>query len=169
MDSMTTPKQLKNRYPYMFEGKHLGISIARGWMPLFEQLCMDIDNVLGIYKNGFCFTQVKEKFGSARFYWSMENRTPRIKINQISDEGISTVSTEYAGRSEQENENSLSQRIEDLVDAATTKTETMCVVCGEPAVLDHGNVHLLMLCEQHTQQRKRNSKLKIWFDAEDEP
>ena len=167
MDPITTPRQLISRYPYMFEGENLGISIARGWMPLFEQLCMAIDNLLGQHKSGFHFIQVKEKFGSARFYWSMNGRSPRLRINEISDQGINTEL--YRSNSEHQNENALSQKIEDLVDAATKKTQTMCVVCGQPALLDHGNFHLLMLCESHTQQRKCNDKLPIWFDAEDRP
>ncbi|MFZ4479088.1 MAG: HAD domain-containing protein [Rhodoferax sp.] len=65
---MTTPNQLNRRYPYMFSGENVGISIPRGWTAIFEALCIDIDQTLGTDKRGFHFTQCKERFGSARWY-----------------------------------------------------------------------------------------------------
>jgi hypothetical protein len=37
--------ELKQRFPYQFEGKNIGISIARGWDSLFTKLCEDIDAI----------------------------------------------------------------------------------------------------------------------------
>ena len=43
---MNNPKQLKARFPYQFAGKNIGLSISRGWSPLFEKLFSDIDHLL---------------------------------------------------------------------------------------------------------------------------
>ena len=54
---MMTPKQLKARFPYMFAGENIGISIARGWMPGFQILCERLDALLGENKQNFHWIQ----------------------------------------------------------------------------------------------------------------
>lgn len=63
---MTTPKEIETMYPYMFKGKNIGISIPKGWILLFKDLCDEIDRILGADRQGFHWSQCKEKFGSAR-------------------------------------------------------------------------------------------------------
>lgn len=57
---MTTQRQVQARYPYMFVGRHLGISIARGWIRIFAKLCNDVDELLGSDKRGFHWRQCTE-------------------------------------------------------------------------------------------------------------
>ena len=54
---MITPKQLQQRFAYMFEGGNIGISIPKGWMPEFAKLCEQIDELLGDDKDGFHWRQ----------------------------------------------------------------------------------------------------------------
>jgi hypothetical protein len=30
---MQTPRELKNRFPYQFEGRNIGLCFANGWIP----------------------------------------------------------------------------------------------------------------------------------------
>lgn len=171
----TTPRQLKSRYPYMFNGQNIGISIARGWMPLFEQLCKDIDELLGDDKQGFHFIQCKEKYGSARFYWSMEGNTPAIRIDCVSGGGVVTSlcrARQEDGESGQSGASegkgaSVGRQIEALVDAATAQTQEICILCGDAASLDRQGGHVLMLCPRHSRQRQHKLMPSIWFNEEE--
>lgn len=76
--------ELIQRFPYQFKD-NIGICIARGWDPLFTKLCEDIDAVTnddphGLHY-GFHWTQVKEKFGTARLYWAIAG--PRERCNAL--------------------------------------------------------------------------------------
>ena len=89
---MITPKQLQQRFAYMFEGGNIGMSIPKGWMPEFAKLCEQIDELLGDDKDGFHWRQCKEKFGSARWYWTIKGeRKQALQIDIIS--GMQAVST----------------------------------------------------------------------------
>lgn len=160
---MNTIKQLQDRFPYMFEGQNIGISIARGWEGLFVHLCEDIDKLLGPDKQGFHWVQVKEKFGSARFYWTMKNRSPSVRVDIISESGVvASLVTRGDGRKPQ----SLDQEIAALVDKATDMTWEMCIVCGKPGAANDDEPYVLVLCPDHAADR-RARKLKptqIWGD-----
>jgi hypothetical protein len=62
-EKMTTPKQLEARFPYMFAGQNIGFSFYRGWFALFENLCQDIDALLGQGKRGFRWVGIKNGLG----------------------------------------------------------------------------------------------------------
>lgn len=85
--------------------------------------------MLSADKRGFHWMQLKEKFGSARWYWKMD--VPR-----------------------DEAERSLKMRASEHVGAAVDRTLTMCIVCGEAGKVDaHGGWHLV-LCPHHKQMRR---------------
>ena len=67
---MTPVEQLKARFAYMFVGRPISMEFYDGWLPVFAQACEQIDEVLGENKRDFHWVQVKEKFGSARFYFT---------------------------------------------------------------------------------------------------
>jgi hypothetical protein len=118
--------ELKQRFPYQFEGENTGIRIARGWDSLFMKLCADIDAITsddprGLHY-GFHWSQVKEKFGTARLHWEISG--PRERCNA-------------------------------LVQAAQSQMGQICIICGTaPANIDDTGRYLLNLCELHAQQRK---------------
>jgi hypothetical protein len=85
---MTAPKQLKDRFADMFAGQNIGFSFYRGWFALFENLSHDIDALLGQDKRGFHWVQLKEKFGSARFYWAMKGYANKLHLSVISEKGV---------------------------------------------------------------------------------
>lgn len=150
-------KNLQGRFPYMFEGKHLSLSISKGWESLFEKLCVDIDALLGADKQGFHWIQLKEKFGAARFYWSMEGGPHAARISRIDALGVVTTLVERPV--EDPSNPTLEEQVAALVDAASDKTLHMCIVCGQPGKghSDHG--YVLILCDEHIKQREAGIEL----------
>lgn len=125
-----TPRALKLRYPYMFQGEHIGHSFHRGWFRPFAETCMDIDSLLGADKRGFHWTQLKEKFGSASWYFRMDK---------------------YPG----EEEEALRKRVFERIMKGSSETTKKCIICGAPGTIDDGDGwYLLALCSHHTDLRK---------------
>jgi hypothetical protein len=167
---MNTPKQLHALYPYMFDGPNIGISIPRGWIKIFAQLCEDIDHSLGIDKQDFHFTQCKEKFGGARWYWSMEGRAPATRIHVISEiAGVNDLGRSvHSRKSPSLALHALFARINELVEAATAQTRQACIVCSSSATIDHDGGWVLMLCPDHALQRRTGGLTDIWFEEDEQ-
>ncbi len=163
---INTPKQLKARFSYMFEGPNIGIDIARGWMPGFQKLCEQIDELLGEDKRGFYWRQCKEKFGSARWYWSMKGGGQQpLRLDIISDAGV--VETAFQSPKSNRPEDALYERISELIDEAESKTQRACIVCGEPGKGDQQGGYVLVLCEEHIRQRKNGKLPELWLSEEE--
>ena len=68
-------KRMEERFPKMYGGKYGGFAIGKGWYPLIEQLSAVIQNHIDHkQKQGedcpqVIVEQVKEKFGTLRFYY----------------------------------------------------------------------------------------------------
>jgi len=163
---VNTPKQLKKRFAYMFEGDNIGISIPKGWMPEFAKLCEQIDGLLGQDKCGFHWRQCKEKFGSARWYWTMKGeRKHTLRIDIITSMGV--VQSTLKGRKPTQPEPSLQDQIGELIGKAEAKTQQACIVCGEGGKLDQQECYVLVLCAEHARQRQLGTLPDFWF-ADDE-
>lgn len=63
-------KKMEERFPKMFVGKYGGFACGPGWWPILETLCEFIQNHIDHNKNctQVVVEQIKEKFGSLRFY-----------------------------------------------------------------------------------------------------
>ena len=145
-----TLQALKERYPYMFAGQNIGFAFYRGWFEMFVQLCADIDAALGENRRGFHWVQIKEKFGSYRLYYSMQQ-----------DAGVTSISYEavpgpgHVGlrpRAEPVDAGapaSPAQRIRQLVNQAEDATTGMCMACGAPARVKSYGGNYLNLCGRH--------------------
>lgn len=144
---------VKERFPYMFEGDNIGIDIARGWMPMFAKLCEQIDALLGVDKRDFHWTQLKEKFGSARFHWSMDGAR----------QGADLISPERLAAAKKSAE-TLREQIALIVGEAQAKTQHMCIVCGQPGKNDSAGGYMLILCDEHIRQRVDNKLPKFWSE-----
>ena len=165
-----SPKQLKARFPYMFDGENIGFQFYRGWFASFTRLCEDIDALLGEDKRGFHWTQIKEKFGSARFYWAMKGHTPNLHVDLISAKGVTTLVRSGAARVQGSGDATrvLSERIGALVHAAARATSSMCIVCGQTGALNQDSAWILTLCERHAQQRREDKLEPASFEGEEE-
>jgi hypothetical protein len=164
------PKQLKARFPYMFAGENIGFSFSRGWFPLFQKLCEDIDALLGDNKQGFHWVQLKEKFGSARFYWKMKAQTPNLHIDLISASQVTGVvmRSNDTGPDEAGAQSSVARRIDDLVGQAALATRSLCIVCGQPGKVNQDKSWMLVLCDEHATQRRQGKLGPAWFDQEEQ-
>jgi hypothetical protein len=163
----TTPKELKARYPYQLAGPHIGLSFYRGWMPVFAQLCADIDAQLGPNKRGFHWVQMKEKFGSARWYFEMDLLLePNEAAEDLTHLSIAQVNERFE-RLVNPQELALHERIRSLRREAHARTQTACIVCGELAEVDRSTGPYLVLCPEHARQRRRGDMEPAWFDDEE--
>lgn len=71
----TFARKMEIAYPKMFEGKYGGFAVGKGWYPILEQLCANIQQHIK-WKNResevvpqVIVEQIKEKFGGLRFYY----------------------------------------------------------------------------------------------------
>ena len=68
-------KRMEERFPKMYKGRYGGFAIGKGWWPLIERLSETIQHhVDSKQKHGeecpqVIVQQVKEKFGTLRFYY----------------------------------------------------------------------------------------------------
>lgn len=71
----TYAKRMEERFPKMYSNRYGGFAIGKGWYPLIEQLSQVIQNHIDSkQKRGeecpqVVVQQVKEKFGTLRFYY----------------------------------------------------------------------------------------------------
>jgi hypothetical protein len=158
MTNLVTPAELMARFSYMFDGPNIGISFVRGWHPMFVKLCEDIDAALGESKRKFRWLQVKEKFGSARFYYSVKGKS-ELRIDMISPTAIQSMRLvkKSPGKPDAADLAAMREKIRDLVDAAEAWTQDHCIVCGSAAALDRSQPYLMVLCSEHLRARKNNT------------
>jgi hypothetical protein len=68
-------ERMETNFPKMFSGKYGGFACGQGWWPLLEQLCGTIQHQIDWrQKQGqdcpqVVIEQIKEKFGTLRFYY----------------------------------------------------------------------------------------------------
>jgi hypothetical protein len=163
---MKTLKEIKQRYPYQFSGKNLGFGIAKGWLPEFAELCKKIDELLGENKRGFHFVQIKEKFGSARYYWSIKGKKDSVRVDLISTKKVISYETNPPASKDQSQ--TLFDQLSKLINEAEAHTCDHCIVCGSSGKIDQQDGYLLVLCDLHSKQRSAGGDLDIWPQDEDE-
>jgi len=145
-------EQIKQRFAYQFSGKrNLGFSIPKGWIPSFKQLCADVDNLLGSDKHGFYWIQLKEKFGSARYYWNLGSSDTYVDFGPAASVRI-----------RKRNSDELRDKLRLLISSVQDKTTDQCAVCGNHGVSDSTGGWLLVLCKDHIIQRKAGQKLDLY-------
>jgi len=95
-----------------------GFSIGRGWYSLLYNLCQKIDKLYKLTGIGVKAVQVKEKYGSLRFYTSpsFNERVKQAKENLKIDDETAKVIVEI---------------LDDCVSVAEYKSDKTCAECGE--------------------------------------
>jgi len=168
LPSPISPRELKAKYPYQFAGPHIELSFFKGWMPIFAQLCADIDAELGPNKRSFHWRQLKEKFGSARWYSQMDPLLePQEDAEDLTHLSIEEVNKRVL-RLADPDELPLRQRIQTLRRDAEAATQTTCIVCGEAGEADRGSGYYLVVCLEHARQRRRGDMESAWFTDEED-
>lgn len=122
MSSKEFDTYMCEQFPKQFAQRHLpmtetcmcwGFAIGPGWRPLLKELCDNIKLITDKYPINVEFEQIKEKFGTARFY----TRT-YIEMN---DEG--SVEFKIAEKA--------SKLIDEIVSYAEDVTDNICAETGE--------------------------------------
>lgn len=138
---------MTKRYAGMFLGRHLGLSMYAGWLPVFERVCEDIDLALGEEREDFRWVQTKEKFGSARWYWTMDDKSENLfdilaNVSGAFSDGMPTLASQRR------------HAVAELVKAAEQKTRTMCMLCGLNGHRQEHRGWYVVCCEEHFQLLK---------------
>jgi hypothetical protein len=75
IDYETFAKRMEKSYPKMFQGKYGGFAVGKGWYPILERLCANIQQHIEWANREsevvpqVVVEQIKEKFGGLRFYY----------------------------------------------------------------------------------------------------
>lgn len=99
--------------------------------------------MLGENKRGFYWRQVKEKFGSARFYYRL-GTSKRLVVDLFDGQGGHSLIKKAT-----KDGDSVADRIDAIVDQAETKTCTTCMVCGAAAQTKPYDGYYLTVCALH--------------------
>ena len=161
-------KELQARYPYQFNEPELGISMAKGWVVVFAQLCADVDQVLGQDKRGFHWSQVKNKFGSGRFYFQFTGRQPDLRLDIQMPSGVLSQAVPVERRIRTDQDRSFEQvktEIQRLAMLAEQATKRVCLVCGKEGRQDVGTGYVLVLCPEHRAQRQQPEGLPLFWET----
>lgn len=149
-------KTLQTRYPYQFSNPVLGIAVTKGWLPILTQLCAELDPLLGNNKRGFHWTQIKEKFGYARFYYQFDGRQPDARLDILTPTGLISQAQSFQRRVRSTLDRELERlnaEPRQLVLQAEQATQKACLVCGQAGDRDPDGGYLLVLCPEHRAPR----------------
>lgn len=131
-------KKLCSMFPGIFKERGLpmnqtcmcwGFECSDGWYDLIERACKQLDAVHKVTGIQTVATQVKEKFGTLRFYHRTE-----------SDKEVDNAEAWF-------------NIIDDIVDHAEERSACACEVCGEYGELHVRGGWYITLCEKHGKEQ----------------
>lgn len=155
------------RFPILFQERSKpmnetcmcwGIDCPIGWYHIIEQLCTVLEfyniDIGKKYHLAIIAEQVKEKFGTLRFYFN---------IHHVNDEGVIDYETEYPDVRIQSDY--LDMLACSAIDEAEELTEKTCADCGIP--LDDKNTvetkgWITYICKDCDEERKK--KTQEWIE-----
>lgn len=165
---MSNPRATKKRFPYMFIGDQIELNFYKGWHPLLDKLCQDIDQLLGEDKRAFHWLQIKEKLGTIRLYWRMNDLATTTRLSVISTDGTS-ADFEIGGAKRQSShdakEQVLRSAIDTLIGEAETATSNICMACGSPGRQISFSGYIVTLCRDDARKRHKGLDPGYWFNA----
>lgn len=160
--------ELRAKYPYQFAGQNIGFCVPKGWLSGFAKLCAKVDQALGEDKRGFHWTQLKEKFGSARFYYGFGKHKADAHVDISSPSAA--VSSVIRAKGKDKDFEMVRDVIFKMVQDASEETKKACLVCGTHGELDRGDGYMLVLCAVHKASRnlKDGWPAEIWDMLEED-
>ena len=149
-------KKLEDQFPFMKrnpENEHnlydkFGICAAAGWFDIIWNLCSEVTEVYE--KAGkeidFVPAQIKEKFGTLRFYYDVGGVTKPFHAFDILGAGTIRFDDEST---------ELYREIRDIVRKWEKKSAETCEECGKPGVLRKDLRWVLTLCDECYEKQGR--------------
>jgi hypothetical protein len=121
MSSKDFDLYMVNKYPKLFRQRHLpmtetcmcwGFEVGKGWYKTLDDLCSKIEALCDVCPINIEFTQIKEKYGSGRFYFDSWHN------EDVSDEELPKAL-------------SVLKIIDDLISKAENDVNYICAETGE--------------------------------------
>lgn len=165
-------EEFMKRFPILFQERNKsmqetcmcwGIECPKGWYHILEQLCtyLEFHNIEFTKKYGIAVVadQVKEKYGTLRFYYT---------IHPVDDNG---VLLEYGSENAKVDENTariatdyLEATVDALINEAEDMTYTTCADCGWDISKEEDRVEtsgwITYLCKECDEERRK--KYEEW-------
>ncbi len=130
-----------------------GFECSGGWYELIRECCRKIT---GKYEESgrpidFIPEQIKEKFGTLRFYYSYADTPCGIQALDLIDSGLS-LRFDSENEAMDEGTKAFRKGISDIVRTAEQKSASVCEWCGKPGELrdnsDIGYYRILTICNE---------------------
>lgn len=132
MDTDDHVQELMGRYPRLFSGANaaLGVWYPLGWDGLMVRMCTALDALLSDPEaQRFRVEQVKEKFGTLRFYYSVDGR-PKTTVDVVGLGPHTRLENRPRPR-----RRFPAKEVDALISAAESESGVTCATCGQPGVL----------------------------------
>lgn len=121
-----------------------------GWLPLLGLLARKIAALPQEDRENFRILQVKQKWGSLRFYFSVGKTQEQFsEISIAAPDGILSTRMDTG-----------SESVSSLVRAAELASYFICEDCGEPGRLGTDRHYVSTLCEMHSIEAKQKERRK---------
>lgn len=120
-----------------------GFGCGDGWMPLLGIIARDISAIPAKERKAFKILQVKEKWATLRFYYSIGKKRGLSEISVAGADGISTTRLGVAGL------------IGEIVSAAELASYFICEECTKPGRARTGQTYMQTLCGEHATEKQR--------------
>lgn len=128
-------KTLYRKYPLIFKESRVPFECRDGWYKILDELCQELTNFLKEHTDvEIHISQIKEKFGTLRFYYSTEILTIYCNAENL-----------------HEVYDPIYKQISHLVDIAENKSNTTCEVCGAAGKI-RGGSWIQTLCDECHQE-----------------
>jgi hypothetical protein len=153
------------QHPALFRGEEPQVSshLPAGWYGIVDRLCTDLEQMLDARAPQFSVAQIKEKFGSLRFYWDLDGEPSPLFADVLgslpadiglttfptdSDTEIAVAATAVGTRISIRGTDALSRAVAALVTEAEAESARTCLTCGQPGRLwTNGWLHVA--CDHH--------------------
>ena len=132
-------KQLQNDFPFMWQRHEAGQDLYRrwgcecsdGWYEIIHDACQAITDAYA--KAGipidFVPAQIKEKFGTLRFYYGFEDALCTIAAFDNLADGTS-IRFAPEGENEDDEKKEFRRKIREIIRAAEQRSRYTCEICG---------------------------------------
>jgi len=130
------------RFPTMFSGDHLGLTLFRGWNPILSAACASIERLLIREPLAFHWVQLHEELGVGYFLYSLGEHCRYAVETVARSRRVMIVVTQEEARG-------LARAIDGIVNEAERLSSEACLVCGARTIRRKYFGRELPLCFRH--------------------